>query len=96
MKMTTLIYGLVLFAVINFGFTSDVKTDKLKINQCTYLQQMSGKGDCPYLNSLKSDCPYLKGENQESESGSCPYTGKGKTNKSNSNTKVKLLELKIS
>lgn len=96
MKKTVVIYGLILFAVINFGFTSYVNPERSNSRHCPYLQQMSGNNECPYLNSKKPACPYLKGEVKESESSICPYSRQGKTHKSSLNNNVKLPEEKIS
>lgn len=109
MKKSALAAFLILFAFSNFGFVSDTGSIETKKYPCPFVQQIKTSGECPYskidgakkseypyLKSQKSECPFLKGEVKESESNSCPYSGKKESRKSNSNQKIKTLDVKFS
>jgi hypothetical protein len=110
MKKLVLAALLTIFAFSNFGSISDTSSKEIKTHSCPFMQQIKTSGECPYnqideskksgecpfLNSMKSGCPYLKGDVKESESKTCPYQGKKKSVESDSNKKVKTLDIKFS
>ena len=109
MRKLVLASFMTMFTFSNFGFVSDTGSTETKKHPCPFLQQIkasgecpyskiddSKKSECPYLKSQKSECPFMKGEVKESESKSCPYSGKKESRKSNSNQKIKTLDVKFS
>lgn len=109
MKKLIFVFVLSVFIVFNFGFIPYGNSDINKNNPCPYMQQMkkssvqshlksddSRKSQCPYMNGEKSKCPFLNQGTERKESGRCPYSSEQGINKSNSDKKVRVLELKIS
>ncbi len=108
MKKLFILSIILIFAVINSAFVfntgseannmySDYKQQIKNSGECPFSKiDETKKSQCPFLESKKSECPYLKGDVKESESKSCPYSGKKRSGNSNPNPKIKTLDVKFS
>lgn len=109
MKKLVFASFLTLIAFSNFGFISDTALKKTKKHPCSFIYQLQTSGDCPFSNTNESkkaesplskiqgsECPFLKGEVKKGDSKSCPYTGKNDSRNTNSEQKVKTLEIDFS